>query len=61
VLVTAAPDHVKEVRSRAAAAGVAVRTLGTTGGAALTVAGLPELTLAELRSAWEGTLPGLFG
>jgi phosphoribosylformylglycinamidine synthase II len=61
VLVTAAPDRVDEVRSMASAAGVAVTTLGTTGGASLTVASLPELTLAELRSAWEGTLPALFG
>jgi phosphoribosylformylglycinamidine synthase len=61
VLVTAAPDRVDEVRSMASAAGVAVTTLGTTGGASLTVASLPELTLAELRSAWEETLPALFG
>jgi phosphoribosylformylglycinamidine synthase len=61
VLVTAAPDRVDEVRSMASAAGVAVASLGTTGGASLTVASLPELTLAELRSAWEETLPALFG
>ena len=37
------------------------RELGTTGGAALVVDGVPELPLVELRTAWEGTLPALFG
>ncbi|WP_308282917.1 phosphoribosylformylglycinamidine synthase subunit PurL [Pseudonocardia nigra] len=61
VLVTTAPERADEVLSRAAAAGVPARALGTTGGAALAIAGIPDLLLAELRSAWEGTLPALFG
>jgi phosphoribosylformylglycinamidine synthase len=61
VLVTVAPERADEVRSRAEAAGVPVRTLGVTGGAELAVAGVPALSLAELRAAWEGTLPALFG
>jgi phosphoribosylformylglycinamidine synthase len=42
-------------------AGVPVTVLGTTGGDALAVDGLPELPLAELRAAWTATLPALFG
>ncbi|MHA6628222.1 phosphoribosylformylglycinamidine synthase subunit PurL [Pseudonocardia sichuanensis] len=61
VLVTVAADKVDEVLSRARDAGVPATVLGTTGGAALAVEGLPELPLATLRSAWEGTLPALFG
>jgi phosphoribosylformylglycinamidine synthase subunit PurL len=61
VLVTAPAERVDEIRSRAAAAGVPARELGTTGGSVLAVDGLPELPLAELRAAWEGTLPALFG
>ncbi|WP_433557656.1 phosphoribosylformylglycinamidine synthase subunit PurL [Pseudonocardia xinjiangensis] len=61
VLVTTAADRADEVRSLAEAAGVPVTTLGTTGGAALAVAGLAELSLSELRTAWEATLPALFG
>jgi phosphoribosylformylglycinamidine synthase subunit PurL len=60
VLVTVAPEHVREVLSRAADAGVPARELGTTGGPALSVDGIPELPLATLRTAWEGTLPALF-
>jgi phosphoribosylformylglycinamidine synthase subunit PurL len=61
VLVTAAPEQVDRVRTLAADAGVPVTTLGTTGGTALAVAGLTDLSLSELRTAWEATLPGLFG
>jgi phosphoribosylformylglycinamidine synthase len=61
VLVTASAERVDEVLSRAADAGVPARTLGTTGGPVLAVDGIPELPLATLRSAWEGTLPALFG
>jgi phosphoribosylformylglycinamidine synthase len=61
VLVTTAADRADQVRSLAEAAGVPVTTLGTTGGAALAVAGLPELPLSELRTAWEATLPAIFG
>jgi phosphoribosylformylglycinamidine synthase subunit PurL len=60
VLVTAAPERVGEVFTRAAAAGVPARVLGTTGGDVLAIDGVPDLTLEELRVAWEGTLPALF-
>jgi phosphoribosylformylglycinamidine synthase len=55
-----APEHVAEVLSRAADAGVSAREIGATGGSALAVEGIPELSLATLRTAWEGTLPALF-
>ncbi|MGH3589376.1 MAG: AIR synthase-related protein [Pseudonocardia sp.] len=61
VLVTTAADRAEELRSRAASAGVPARELGTTGGAALAVDGIPELPLTALRAAWEATLPALFG
>ena len=61
VLVSVAPEHVGEVLSQAADVRIAARELGTAGGPVLAVDGLPELPLATLRTAWEGTLPALFG
>ncbi|MGY1856364.1 phosphoribosylformylglycinamidine synthase subunit PurL [Modestobacter sp. SYSU DS0290] len=58
VVTTADPAA---VRAAAEAAGVPVTELGTTGGDALVLEGLLELPLAELREAWTGTLPALFG
>ncbi|MGY1838876.1 MULTISPECIES: phosphoribosylformylglycinamidine synthase subunit PurL [unclassified Modestobacter] len=58
VVTTADPAA---VRAAAESAGVAVTELGTTGGDALVLDGLLELPLAELREAWTGTLPALFG
>ncbi|RBY80392.1 phosphoribosylformylglycinamidine synthase subunit PurL [Blastococcus sp. TF02-09] len=58
VVTTADPGGVKLA---AEWAGVPVTELGTTGGDALAVEGLPELPLAELRAAWTATLPALFG
>jgi phosphoribosylformylglycinamidine synthase subunit PurL len=49
------------MRAAAAAAGVPVTELGTTGGDTLSVEALVELPLAELREAWTATLPALFG
>jgi phosphoribosylformylglycinamidine synthase len=49
------------VRTAAAQAGVSVTGLGTTGGDALTLDGVLDLPLAELRAAWSATLPALFG
>ena len=49
------------VKTTADWAGVRVTELGTTGGNALLVDGLPDLPLAELRAAWTATLPALFG
>jgi phosphoribosylformylglycinamidine synthase len=61
VLVTVDPERTEDVLAMAAAARVPARVLGTTGGATLSIADVPELSLAELRVAWEGTLPALFG
>jgi len=58
VVTTTDPDA---VRTAAAAAGVPVIDLGTTGGDSLSVDGLLELGIAELRAAWSATLPALFG
>jgi phosphoribosylformylglycinamidine synthase II len=58
VVTTTDPGGVK---TTARWAGVPVTELGTTGGAALTVDGLLDLPLAELRAAWTATLPALFG
>ncbi|HZB19693.1 MAG TPA: hypothetical protein VE463_07620, partial [Blastococcus sp.] len=41
--------------------GVPVTELGTTGGDSLSVDGVLDLPLAELRAAWTATLPALFG
>ncbi|MBN9102196.1 MULTISPECIES: phosphoribosylformylglycinamidine synthase subunit PurL [unclassified Pseudonocardia] len=61
VLVTTAPDRVDDLLAAAGGAGVPARAIGTTGGTDLDVAGVPSLALDELRTAWEGTLPALFG
>ena len=61
VLVTVAPSDVDAVLAAAGAAGVPARTLGSTGGAELSIATIPALPLDELRAAWEATLPALFG
>jgi phosphoribosylformylglycinamidine synthase len=58
VVTTSDPDAVRAAAERA---GVPVADLGTTGGAALSVEGLLDLPLAELRAAWTATLPALFG
>jgi phosphoribosylformylglycinamidine synthase II len=61
VLVAVDPARADELLSRAGDAGVPARVLGTTGGDALAVTDVSELSLTELRAAWEGTLPALFG
>jgi phosphoribosylformylglycinamidine synthase len=61
VLVTVDPADVDAVAARAKAAGVPAERLGTTGGAALDIADVGALDLAQLREAWEGTLPAIFG
>jgi phosphoribosylformylglycinamidine synthase II len=60
VLVTVDPADADAFVARARAAGVPVEQLGTTGGAALAIGDVGELPLADLRTAWEGTLPALF-
>ncbi|WP_345770511.1 phosphoribosylformylglycinamidine synthase subunit PurL [Blastococcus saxobsidens] len=58
VVTTSDPGGVK---TTAQWAGVSVTELGTTGGEALSLDGVLDLPLAELRAAWSATLPALFG
>jgi phosphoribosylformylglycinamidine (FGAM) synthase-like enzyme len=58
VVTTSDPGGVK---TTAQWAGVPVTELGTTGGDALTLDGVLDLPLGELRAAWTATLPALFG
>ena len=51
----------QEFVARAAAADVPVVRLGETGGEALRIAGVGDLGLDELRTAWEATFPDRFG
>ena len=60
VLVTVAPEDLEELLGAAGTANVPAQVLGTSGGSALAVGALEPLPLAELRTAWEGTLPALF-
>ncbi|MFC5951252.1 phosphoribosylformylglycinamidine synthase subunit PurL [Pseudonocardia lutea] len=65
VLVTVAPQAARALLTAAAEAGVPAERLGVVGaaepaGAELGIAGVAVLPLAELRAAWEGTLPALF-
>jgi phosphoribosylformylglycinamidine synthase II len=61
VLLSVAPGRVSEVTAAAAAAGVAVSTLGAAGGDRLGIAGLVDLELAEAIEAWRGALPRALG
>jgi phosphoribosylformylglycinamidine synthase len=61
VLVTVAPEKAGELLDRAASANLPAQRLGTVGGDVLAIEGVPALPLDELRTAWEGTLPALFG
>jgi phosphoribosylformylglycinamidine synthase len=61
VLVTVAPEKAEELLDRAASANLPAQRLGTVGGDVLAIEGVPALPLDELRTAWEGTLPALFG
>jgi phosphoribosylformylglycinamidine synthase len=58
LVTTADPDAVLAL---AASHGVPARAIGQTGGAALTIQGLFEVGLDELRTGSEQTLPALFG
>jgi phosphoribosylformylglycinamidine synthase len=60
-VITCTDADVDRLLTLAADADVAVTRLGRTGGDALVVDGAFDLPLAELRSAHEATLPGLFG
>ncbi|HEX7188743.1 MAG TPA: phosphoribosylformylglycinamidine synthase subunit PurL [Actinomycetes bacterium] len=60
-VVAVPPDRVGDLESAAATYGVPVTRLGTTGGELLSVDGLFDLPLHELRTAHAATLPALFG
>ena len=60
--VVAVPaDRAADLGPALRAHGVPVTRLGRTGGAALTVEGLFEVPVDDLRAAHHGTLPALFG
>ncbi|MFB9744643.1 phosphoribosylformylglycinamidine synthase subunit PurL [Pseudonocardia sulfidoxydans] len=61
VLVTVAAADVDAFLARAGSAGVPAERIGTTGGDGLRIETLTPLSAEELREAWEGTLPRLFG
>jgi phosphoribosylformylglycinamidine synthase len=61
VLVALQADDVERFTGGCNEHGIAVTRLGTTGGDSLAVDGQFEIPLTELRTAYEGTLPRLFG
>jgi phosphoribosylformylglycinamidine synthase II len=58
IVTTDDPEAVLEL---AADLGVSARQIGVTGGDALVITDVLEISLDELRTAFEGTLPALFG
>jgi phosphoribosylformylglycinamidine synthase len=63
VLITVPANAVTGLTVRCNTLGVPVRTLGTVtdSNQGLTIQGVGTLSCDELRAAWEGTLPALFG
>jgi phosphoribosylformylglycinamidine synthase len=63
VVVAVPPGEVMSVTESCAASGVPVAELGVVTGseAGLEIVGIGTLSCADLRLAWEGTLPALFG
>jgi phosphoribosylformylglycinamidine synthase II len=61
VLVSVSPARSADLVESAATQGITATRLGFVGGEVLAVGGGVELSLADLRSAHEGTLPALFG
>ena len=61
VLVAVAPEHEEAFAALCRDRGQPSTPLGTVGGGELSIAGVPPVALGELRAAWEGTLPALFG
>jgi len=57
-VVTVPADAAADLLGAADAAGLTVSAIGTTGGDSLTVAGARPISLADLRAAHEGWLPG---
>ena len=60
VLVTVAPEDEERLFELAADHGVPITSLGQTRGDALSVTGLFDVPLEELRTAWTSTLPAAF-
>ncbi len=60
-LVTVTADRLADLERLAASHGVALTDLGETGGESLVVDGVFDVRLSELREAWTGTLPAVFG
>jgi phosphoribosylformylglycinamidine synthase len=61
VLLAAPPEAADQLRSLARTADVPTARLGATGGDRLTVPGLIDLPLSQLRDAYEGALPRALG
>jgi phosphoribosylformylglycinamidine synthase II len=61
VVVAVSPDAEAAFCDLAVAHRVPVQAIGRTGGDSLTVEGCLEIPLGELRAAYEGTLPRIFG
>jgi phosphoribosylformylglycinamidine synthase len=61
MLLAVPAEHLADVRQRADRAGVPVARIGRTGGHSLELEGQFTLSLLELRSAHDGTLPAVFG
>jgi phosphoribosylformylglycinamidine synthase subunit PurL len=59
-LVSVSPERVGAITALAEAHGVPCTAIGTVTGDSLTVTGRFEIPLAELRQAWQGTLPAIF-
>jgi phosphoribosylformylglycinamidine synthase II len=59
-LVSVSPERAGAITALAESHGVPCTAIGTVTGASLTVTGQFEVPLAELRQAWQGTLPGIF-
>jgi phosphoribosylformylglycinamidine synthase subunit PurL len=56
-LVTVAEDQVESILAKTSAVGVPCARIGTTGGAALDVAGVRAIAVAELAQAFERWFP----
>ena len=61
VLVAGLPEGLAALEAACAEAGVAISQLGSVGGEELAIEGVTPIPLAQLRTAWTGTFPRLFG
>jgi phosphoribosylformylglycinamidine synthase len=59
-LVSVSPERAGAITALAESHGVPCTAIGTVTGASLIVTGQFEVPLAELRQAWQGTLPAIF-